>query len=370
MLPDSVHVQAEETGDQNGHAAEAFPLKAFFQEGFCLSGGEDIPFSMCIGGLLQADYQAYDYPGEEDPPSDKFDIRRARLSISGKMTDLVKYRFEYEFEGAGSRRLMDAYGDMNIRNGGIRLGQFKEPYGLEQTSSDRDLFFAERSVGYYMTPGRDVGIMGWGSAWNNRFHYGVGVFNGNGYDDATSGEEDAPEITGRLSVNPLLEENPEWGRNLQAGISKSYAEIDRTDVNITLKTTGMTPFFQVASSAKFKIIQDADSRVRFGADIGFATGPAVFWGEYFSTTYNDVETGTDQFTIDLESAYGALLIMISGEQPGFHGGKMLPIRPRQSICEGGWGALGLGFRYDTFKTASSVYDELITPGNSVRKAEA
>ena len=36
----------------------------------------------------------------------------------------------------------------------------------------------------------------------------------------------------------------------------------------------------------------------------------------------------------------------------------------------GWGALGLALRYDRFDADSSVYDDLIIEGYSVRKAKA
>ena len=100
-----------------------------------------------------------------------------RLLLKGNITNRFGYRFEYEFQGAGSRNLLDAYVDAHISPyASIRVGQFKEPFSLEQYTKDKNLFFAERSMGYYLTPGRDVGLMVHGSFWDDRINYGIGMF--------------------------------------------------------------------------------------------------------------------------------------------------------------------------------------------------
>jgi phosphate-selective porin OprO/OprP len=47
-----------------------------------------------------------------------------------------------------------------------------------------------------------------------------------------------------------------------------------------------------------------------------------------------------------------------------------PIKPKRSVWEGGWGAIGLAFRYDYFEADDIAYDVLIYEGDSVREAEA
>ena len=95
----------------------------------------------------------------------------------------------------------------------------------------------------------------------NDIRDGIGLFNGDGMDDATTGDEDSPEWVGRLVVSPFKNWNWPELENLQVGGSFGYGKIDRTDVNVNVKTTGLTTFFNVASSAKFNIIRDADTRI-------------------------------------------------------------------------------------------------------------
>ena len=60
----------------------------------------------------------------------------------------------------------------------LRVGQFKEPFGQEQTSPDRFLDFDERSEGDKFTPQRDLGIGAYGTLAGGLFTYELGYFNG------------------------------------------------------------------------------------------------------------------------------------------------------------------------------------------------
>jgi len=356
------------TSDQQTQTS--VPLETWYKDGFCLGAKDEEMFSLCIGGLLQADYRYFKYDNE-DPDKNGFDLRRVRMLLKGSMLRHFDYKFEYEFEGAGGRRLLDAYVDANfLTDASFRIGQFKTPYGFEWLTKDKNLVFAERSMGVFLTPGRDVGAMAHGSLWQDAMNYGVGLFNGDGLDDATTGDEDAPEWVGRLVVAPFKNWKYPLFEHLQVGGSFSYAQIDRTNVNVIVKTTGLTTFFDVASSAKFNIIRDADTRSRFGAEFAWAYGPLLLSGEYFQLDFKDITTSADTFDVELDDYYLSLLWMVTGEEPVLRNGILQPIQPTKSIWQGGWGGLGLAVRYDVFEADDSVYDNLIIAGNSVAEATA
>ena len=347
-----------------------FPLKATFDKGFRISAEDPTLFSLRLGALLQFDYRYYNYD-DVDPQKDKFDIRRARLLMSGDLLRYFDYRFYYEFQGTGSRRLLDAYVRAHPSPYlSLRFGQGKEPFGLEQYTLDEDGFFAERSMSFYLTPPRDVGIMAYGRAWNDKVRYWLGIFNGDGEDDSTSGEVDDPEITGRLTLEPFKDLGVPLIRGIHMGGSFSYARIGRNNVDIQVKTAGLTPFFTVSSQAKFNIIREAGTRNRSGLEFGWFYGPLILVGEYVHNLYTDVKTSSDQFDIPLSSYYGAVEWMITGEKPVIKNGVIQPIRPLGSIGQGGWGGLGLALRYDVFEADKSVYDDLVYVGDSVREAKA
>jgi len=348
----------------------AIPLKGIYRKGFCLSSVEEGLFSLCLGGLLQTDYRHFEYDSK-DPQKNKFDLRRVRLKVLGNVSRHVGYKFQYEFQGAGSRRLLDAYADAHISPfASLRIGQFKEPFGLEYSTLDKDGFFVERSMGFYLTPGRDVGCMVHASLFNDRVNYGFGIFNGDGVDDSTGGDVDDPQWAGRVAISPFKNRSIPFWDNLQVGGSYSYAKIDRNNVDIDVKTTGLTTFFDVASSAKFNIIREVNDLTRYGIEFAWTYGPFALQSEYFHVRFRDITTSTDQFDTVLEDYYLSCLWMLTGENPFIRKGVFQSIVPKKSVWQGGWGGLGLAFRYDYFREDGDVYENLIYAGNSVRRAKA
>lgn len=348
----------------------SFQLQAFFDDGFWLRSRDQKSFSLSLGGLLQTDYRYFEYE-KEDPSKNKFDLRRVRLALKGTVTPYWDYKFEYEFEGAGARNLLDAYVDMHLHPWvSFRVGQFKEPFGLEHTTKDNRLFTAERSMGYYLVPKRDLGLMAYSSVFQDRVYYGLGIFNGDGPDDATGGDVDAPQFCGRLTLSPFYLKGIPFLKYFMLGGSYTCSRIDRNNVDIHVRTTGLTQFFDVATRAKFNIIRNAENLTRFGMDLGWAVGPFALMAESIDVEYTGIQSGNDRFTIDLKDYYVSLLWMVTGENPQFSEGVFQPIRPRRNLGEGGWGGLGLAFRYDKFEAAKDVYDNLVFPGNSVREGKA
>ncbi len=320
---------------------KGFPLETGYEDGFYLRTPDEDKFSLFIKGEFQFDYRYFDY------------------------------QFKYQFEGAGGRRLLDAYVDAHVAEvASLQLGQFKTPFSLEWNTPAKDIFFAERSMGVTLTPLRDLGVMAHESLWGDKFFYAAGIFNGDGMDDSERGDVDSPEFITRLVFAPFRNRNIPLGDNFQFGGSFSYVDADPESVSIQAVTTGLTPFFDVASRAKFNIIRDADYRMRTAAELAWAYGPVALMAEYYKFFYKDVETSTERFDIDIKDYYVALIWMITGERPTFRNGRFQPIKPERDVWEKGWGAVGVGFRYDVFDADDSVYDYLIVPPESVADATA
>ena len=225
-------------------------------------------------------------------------------------------------------------------------------------------------MAYYLTPRRDIGVMAHALLFDDRVDYGVGVFNGKGVDDSVGGDSDAPQFTGRLVLAPFRNQGIAWADNLQFGGSLSTGKIDRNGVNIQVETTGLTTFLDVSPNAKFAIIQNADRLDRYGLEFAWAYGPFGIMSEYVANRYENIETSSDEFNLELDDFYVSLYWMLTGEHPTFRCGLLQPIRPRANFREGGWGAFGLGLRYDRFAADKVIYGTLVEPGSSVRKADA
>lgn len=333
-------------------------------------------FSLCLDGFADAAHRHFQYEdensnGASDPARDRFDVRKATLGASANVGDRISLRIEADFQGTGSRRLLDGYGEFAAFDWlKFRMGQMKEPFGLEESTRDRDLYFAERAMLHYLTPQRDVGLLVHGSLFGDRLLYGAGAFNGDGQDDATGGNVDEPEFCARAVL--------EWGENSEKanlrrfhlGGSASFSRMDRNNAEIRIFTAGRTAFFDVASNAKFNIILEGESKLRQGVEAGAAIGPVILWGEYVHAAYNELSTSSSEFDIDLKGYSLAASWIISGGRPGFYRGALTPVSLEESVVEGGLGAFGLALRYDVISANREVYNDLFETGISVKEARA
>ncbi len=345
-------------------------VKVVYEEGVHIRTN-DKSFDMRIGGVIQTDLIAFSshYPEDND-----FDIRRARLFIEGRMFDYFGYKFEGEFEGASNDRLVDALINFDyFPYLQIQVGQFKEPFSLENLISDKYLPFNERSMAYYLTPARDVGLMIHGNMFGETINYGVGVFNGDGRDATRRSQKDDKEYSGRIVLKPFDKLDIPLISNLQLGGSFAYARLDTSDLNVDIDTPGRTTFFEVNSRAKFRVIQDVDDRRRFGFEMAYACGPLVLMGEYIRNDYHELLLSDDEmFDFSMKGWYAGMLLMLTGEKPVISRGVLQKIKPKQNfdIKERKWGAWGIGFRYEQFEADQVVYDELVFEGQSVRRANS
>ena len=82
------------------------------------------PYRPRISGFLQAGYQYSD-------TSSEFFVKRARLSLTGDIVPKFDYKIQFEF---AKPRLVDAYLQYRpFPQFGLRAGQFKIPFSLENT---------------------------------------------------------------------------------------------------------------------------------------------------------------------------------------------------------------------------------------------
>jgi len=166
-----------------------------------------------LSGILQERYQGFAQTGVNNA----FDLHRARLIVSGSISDSWSYYTQTELGGTGVK-LVDAYTALKITDYlKFQAGQFKIPFSLESLTPDGQLEFIDRSQVVEALAGRskdvignsqarDIGIQVNGSfaKVDERylFDYTFGVFNGAGY-DVTTDNNNRKDIGGRFSVHPI-----------------------------------------------------------------------------------------------------------------------------------------------------------------------
>lgn len=188
---------------------------------------------------------------------DSLNFRRARFRIDGTFWELCEFAAEYDFvnsvnDNVGLQPPSETLGNVihvtsptdlwwDVKEvpvvGHIRVGQFKEPLGLEHNNSSRFLDFLERSFNQdaFTGPfnnGFSPGIMVWNMRQDKRFTYAVGIFKttNNVFGFGVGDGEYA--VTARLTGLPIYDE-PSNGRFLvHVGGAVSYRALDDHRIRI------------------------------------------------------------------------------------------------------------------------------------------
>lgn len=118
---------------------------------------------------------------------DGADFRRARVTVNGMMYEIVNWVSEFTFDTALEGQtihpgFIDVYGEVTHLPwiGNVRAGHFREPFSMEALESGNGLVFMERSSGFEaFAPFRNVGVMLFNTAFEERVTWATGIFRTN-----------------------------------------------------------------------------------------------------------------------------------------------------------------------------------------------
>ncbi|MGH8626236.1 MAG: OprO/OprP family phosphate-selective porin [Gammaproteobacteria bacterium] len=362
-LSDAAKEEAEKAQDKVSKTAKEEAEKSvksqlpkFNKEGKLGFVSPDEKFSFEVFGRLQTDAAWY---WDDDTNLDSStEFRRARLGVGGTLWDYWDWKFETDF-AENEVDIKDAY----IRNTylnpfAIQVGNFKEPFSLEQLTSSRFITFMERSLADDFVPERNLGAMVQylGSFWTAS----GGVFGeGIGNDDEeirTSNGGEGVGVTGRITAAPILAED----RLLHFGGAISWRKPDEPDGLLRIRAR---PESHIADQRLVDTgtIDGVDDFLRYGGEAAFAWGPWSLQGEYI---YYDLsrETGGDA-SFDGWYFYGSWFLTGESRAAAYKvdkGGvfdRIKPLRPWHAPDLGGrWGAFELAARYSTIDLSDDDID--------------
>jgi len=123
----------------------------------------------------------YEYQTEEG--EGRFEVRNARISVTGKVAKAVEYKAEIDLSDEGSIKMLDAYTRLKPARGlNFTLGQMRVPFTIDAHRSPHQQYFANRSfIAKQVGNVRDVGAT-LGYTLNAGFPIilEAGLFNGSG----------------------------------------------------------------------------------------------------------------------------------------------------------------------------------------------
>jgi phosphate-selective porin OprO/OprP len=262
----------------------------------------DGDLTVVLGGRLQIDAATF----SEDPeissvfgaPDPGVDVRRAFFELGALYLDRYEFRFMMDFSGTGElSELTSPVSDVDFRDifvgmldvpfvGAVRVGYFKEPFGLEEIESSNDITFMERSLTDAMVERRNLGVM------MHRLHAErLGTTSLGFYRDATNELDigDGYGLTGRVTSLPVYDD--EGRRLLHLGAAATY----RTPSNDTLRFLSKPESNQAAVLADTGFFA-ATRDFRLGLEAAHADGPLTIQSEFvLSTSNGDVGFGDPVF---------------------------------------------------------------------------
>lgn len=344
--------QAQENPPQSKPPEDPI-ITATFKDGIKMKSS-DGNFEAAIGGHVYVHYrQIFNRPDDAARTSaDTFFLKQARPEISGTLYKDWEYKLQYDFPtgatSASAATAQDVYfGWKPWPEFGIRIGQFKEPFGQEQTVPDPVVDFAERGEQDRLVPARDIGFMFHGKIASGLFSYEAASFNGSGR-SVTDGN-DEKDVALRLRTMPFVSSDDPFLKNLRLGVAGTIGDHDRASINGLDFSTGELSILFLDATTGFL----DGRRTRLGAELTWNVGPVGVKAEVIRRA-DEVDVGTlDNKDIDSTGWMASASWLVTGETK--------PIEQKVTPTEvfdakaGTWGALEVAFRVAELKVDEDIF---------------
>jgi phosphate-selective porin OprO and OprP len=207
-----------------------------------------------------------------DPDRTSFTIRRMRTKFDGWVytKDLT---YELQFDTAQqSNLLQDANVNYDFTKGRkafmLKAGQYKVPFGRQELTSSGNQQFVDRSVvSGTFARGRDIGVQLWGTPFNSRIDWRVGVFNGNGRTVSRNDNDDL-QVNARLMWQPF------------GDVRYSESDFESTDRPLLALGVGYEGSSRPVAAAGTTAAHENDQTIT-AADVAFKFKGFSLFGELF-----------------------------------------------------------------------------------------
>lgn len=272
-------------------------------------------------------------------------LRRATFALKAVLWKDWQAEFDMDFgEDVDTDRQTD-WRDMWIQytfsklNLSLRVGNFKEPFGMERLNSSRLLTFLERSaISNALPMGRRLGAAA--RYWTDYGQVTAAIMGHELGTRVDKGQQDEGYSTNlRVSVAPINN----FGENLHIGLAGSYkipdvtSELRPNTIEISARTETYVFDPKLLHTGD---IADVNYYNRYGAELMYINGPFYLQSEFMGT---NIYRWYGKPTVNLKGGYVMATWMLTGETRYYYvdEGEVGPIE-KPINC---WGALELAARY-------------------------
>jgi phosphate-selective porin OprO/OprP len=309
--------------------------------------------------------------------ADQFELRRARLGVKGKFANDFKYEIVGNLPGTATIDI--AYLDFaKYEQVQLRVGKFKQPFGLEQLISSNNITMMERSYLDQTVPGKKLGFQIMGTPTKGMTYAGsLFQHNDTELDISSDGKS---SLAGRATLNfAEIVGNKEMVMHVGlSGINSNYAvgtaSTSQTDGTVSPSTSqrgtmasfrsagrGLSNIFrgQVNGETCTNTVQSPGGcasefrasveQKAVGLEGIYATGPFKLMGEYSMGDYKGLGAqGANELKFDTKTYYLEAGYFLTGEKyaDSYKGGAFSSFKPKNEfdLDKGHLGAIELAFR--------------------------
>ena len=275
--------------------------------------------------------------GLGDNLEDGTEFRKVRFFNSGTIHENVNYKLQVDF-ASGAAVLKDAYIELKGLPVGLKVGHFKEPFGLEELTSSKYITFMERSLINCFSPSRNNGVQISCDHLEKRLTFAAGVFSDVGGEGKAS-TEGGYNITARVTGLPITSDD--GSKILHLGLSLSSRNFrgtakyeSRPEIHIGPKYVSTTSFA-------------AESALLLDVEGALVLGPLSIQAEVTSTSVSSTAAKDPSFL----GYYAQASYFITGERRKYEAGSSGDkpsfgrVKPSTKFGDDGLGALELAVRY-------------------------
>jgi phosphate-selective porin OprO and OprP len=322
------------------------PIVAGWDKNHAFLRSADGRFETNISGYAQFDFRGYQ--AGTHPPNTLL-IRRARLSVEGKLEKYFDYKLEGDFADTTNTILRDFYVRIHrIDELQFTFGQFKLPFSQEEIRSDTAQDFVERSLVNNLAPSRSPGLMASGTFNNGAFEYQAGVFNGKGL--LANNNNGTPDTVLRLRFAPWINGQTFFTKGLSFGGAYSQGRnLVGASVRGQSESRSFTFFAPEIVNGKLN---------RANGELTWLLGPATIRAEYDQTNQGRANLGAGGTNLPGVVAKGYMAqftYLLTGENKP----DAAAVTPKRNLFDNengkrGFGAWELKFRYANLQIADGT----------------
>jgi phosphate-selective porin OprO/OprP len=278
------------------------PVDVFQGAGLLIAKTPDGQFTWWIDGRLMLDTAAYAH--SDNSLANGVEMRRGRVALNMVLWKTWASQFDVDVAD-NAIDVKDAWiGYTGLTRSLVKVGNFKEPFGLESLTSSRYISFTERALIDNFSPDRHIGAAF--THWESRWQATGGAFGPQLADTVDAiGQDQAYSLTGRVTVLPFISD-----RSLvHVGFASSY-ETPKAATDPTLKDANQMrlrarPETHVNRGRFIDTgkISNVDHRTLVGVEAAAVAGPFSFQSEYNRATFARTLSTLAKPTVDGWYAY-------------------------------------------------------------------